>query len=117
MRYIIFFKDEIELATLYNVVDCLLFPSLYEGFGMPVAEALSCGTPVIISNKASLPEVGGGYAIEHDCFDVEGISKSVNQLLTDKSMAQRVYEQAPQWCEQFRAPNISRLLKQAYNQI
>ena len=69
---------------LYNVVDCLLFPSLYEGFGLPPLEAMACGTPVVTSNAASIPEVVGNAAIILPPNNVDGLAEAVKDILEKK---------------------------------
>jgi glycosyltransferase involved in cell wall biosynthesis len=71
-----FVADE-ELATLYRGARCLVYPSLYEGFGIPVAEALACGTPVVTSRGGALEEVAGGAAVLVDPLDVEAIAGGI----------------------------------------
>ena len=73
-----------QLVSLYNAVDCLLYPSLYEGFGLPPLEAMACGIPVVASNAASLPEIIGTGGILKDPFDVEGMAQSLHQLIEDR---------------------------------
>ncbi|HIP90277.1 MAG TPA: glycosyltransferase family 1 protein, partial [Candidatus Nanopusillus sp.] len=63
-----------DLPTLYNAADLFVYPSLYEGFGLPPLEAMACGTPVITSNTSSLPEVVGDAGIMVDPYDVDGLS-------------------------------------------
>lgn len=75
-----------ELPLLYSAADVLLYPSFYEGFGLPILEAMACGTPVITSNTSSLPEVGGDAAVYVDPNDLNDIKKKVERLLKDKSM-------------------------------
>ena len=65
------FVDDDALVELYQKARCLFFPSLYEGFGLPVLEGLACGLPVASSNSSSLPEVGGDLAIYFDPYNVE----------------------------------------------
>lgn len=113
----LFLTDFSELPLLYNFVDCLLFPSLYEGFGMPVAEALACGTPVINSNRASLPEVGGTLALYNDAYDVDGLCQSVLNALGDKKIKQKITQFGPLWCEQFRAPAIAKEYQRLYSSM
>ena len=113
----LYFEDVSELPLLYNVVDCLLFPSLYEGFGMPVAEALACGTPVVMSNQASLPEVGNEFAIQHDCFDIDGMVQSVVKVLNDQEFISRQKQSALKWSEKFHAPSIGKALCNVYDNI
>lgn len=73
-----------RLVELYNSVDCLLFPSWYEGFGWPPLEAMACGTPVVTSNVASLPEIVGDAAPMAAPEDVEMLTEAVLAMLEDK---------------------------------
>ncbi|MDH3638003.1 MAG: glycosyltransferase family 4 protein [Gammaproteobacteria bacterium] len=77
----IYVEQHAQMPLLLNSVDCLLFPSLYEGFGMPVLEALACGTPVVCSDRGSLAEVAGGMARVHDVYDIEGMADSILEIL------------------------------------
>jgi glycosyltransferase involved in cell wall biosynthesis len=72
------------LPVLYNGARLFVYPSIYEGFGLPVLEAMACGTPVITSNVSSLPEVAGDAAILVDPYDVTQIAEAIEQMLTDK---------------------------------
>jgi glycosyltransferase involved in cell wall biosynthesis len=75
--------DRRVLVQVYNAADILLFPSLYEGFGMPVLEAMACGTPVITSNVSSLPGVAGDAAILVEPTDVQAIVEAILRLKSD----------------------------------
>lgn len=75
-----------RLVGLYNSVDCLLFPSWYEGFGWPPLEAMACGTPVVTSNAASLPEVIGDAALTGRPDDIDGLTEAVRILLEDDDL-------------------------------
>lgn len=72
-----------QLVSLYNAVDCLLFPSLYEGFGLPPLEAMACGIPVVASNTASLTEIVGRGGLLTDPFDIEAMAQSIQRLVED----------------------------------
>lgn len=89
---------EEDLVALYNAADLFAFPSLYEGFGVPVLEAMACGAPVITSNTSSLPEVAGEAALLVHPEDVDGLTNSIEKILTDKelrsSLRQKGFEQA-----------------------
>ncbi|MFQ5611542.1 MAG: glycosyltransferase family 4 protein [Anaerolineae bacterium] len=76
-----------ELALLYNAADLFVFPSLYEGFGMPALEAMACGTPVVTSNVTSLPEVVGDAALLADPRSPEAIAGAIVRLLTEPDLA------------------------------
>lgn len=75
-----------DLVLLYNAADVFLFPSLYEGFGMPPLEAMACGTPVVTSNTSSLPEVVGGAAITVDPRDVGALTEAVLAVMNDAGL-------------------------------
>ena len=77
------FVTDDELANLYSGATALLYPSLYEGFGLPPLEAMSCGTPVITSNVSSLPEVGGTAAVMHDPMDTEALRNAMKRFIDD----------------------------------
>lgn len=84
-----FVGDE-DLVALYNAASVFVMPSLYEGFGLPVVEAFSCGTPVICSNKGSLEEVAGNAALLVDPLDVGEIARGVEKVIKDKKLAQEL---------------------------
>ena len=87
-----------DLPALYSLADLFVFPSLYEGFGMPPLEAMACQTPVVTSNTSSLPEVVGDAALLVDPLDVAALTEAMRQVLTDgvlrEGMIQRGVEQA-----------------------
>ena len=78
-------EDGLRLA--YNAADLLLWPSHFEGFGLPIVEAMACGTPVVCSNGGSLPEVAGDAASVHDPNDEEALVTSCLKILDDKEHA------------------------------
>jgi glycosyltransferase involved in cell wall biosynthesis len=75
------------LAILYRLAAVFVFPSLYEGFGLPPLEAMACGTPVVTSNVSSLPEVTGGAAVLVDPYDVESIVDGIARILSSPSLS------------------------------
>ncbi|MBI2862729.1 MAG: glycosyltransferase family 4 protein [Chloroflexi bacterium] len=75
-----------ELPLWYNTADLFVYPSLYEGFGFPPLEAMACGVPVVVSNRASLPEVVGEAGVLVDPEDTEGLAEAMARVLTDKSL-------------------------------
>jgi glycosyltransferase involved in cell wall biosynthesis len=74
------------LPNLYRAADAVVFPSLYEGFGLPVVEAMCCGTPVACSNVSSMPEVAGDAAILFDPANEESITRAIVEITTDPSV-------------------------------
>lgn len=75
-----------DLVNFYNLAKIFIFPSLYEGFGLPPAEAMACGTPVISSDKTSLPEVIGNAGLVCDCTQPNLISTKIHHLLTSPEL-------------------------------
>jgi glycosyltransferase involved in cell wall biosynthesis len=82
--------SEADLEGLYRAAACVVFPSLYEGFGLPVLEAMARGVPVACSSRSSLPEVAGDAALLFDPEDVDAIRSATERLLTDAELAERL---------------------------
>jgi glycosyltransferase involved in cell wall biosynthesis len=77
-----------DLPALYGGTEVFVFPSEYEGFGLPVLEAMACGAPVVCGNRSSLPEVAGDAAVLCDPQDVSAIAQALEQVLTDQPLQQ-----------------------------
>lgn len=73
-----------DIVSLYQASDLFVFPSLYEGFGLPILEAMACGIPVITSNVSSMPEVGGNAVYYVNPCKEEEIAKAIHEVLTDR---------------------------------
>ena len=90
-------QDE-ELPFWYNAAKALVFPSVYEGFGIPIVEAMACGTPVIAARSSSISEAGGEAALYFDPLDAENLVQQLNNILSDESLVDRMqhsgFEQA-----------------------
>lgn len=80
------FVSDSELPSLYKNAKCFVLPSLYEGFGLPVLEAMQNGCPVIISNVSSLPEAGGDAALYVNPEDVDDIASKIDNVLSDSEL-------------------------------
>jgi len=81
------YVPEDDLPALYSASSLFVFPSLYEGFGLPPLEAMACGTPVVTSKVSSLPEVTGDAALLVDPFNIEEIKDSIDLVLSDQKLA------------------------------
>jgi glycosyltransferase involved in cell wall biosynthesis len=81
-----------EMVALYQTADCLVFPSLFEGFGLPVLEAMAAGTPAICSDAGSLPEVAGDAAVFVDPFDSFDLAEAIYTLHTNPAMRKKLIE-------------------------
>jgi glycosyltransferase involved in cell wall biosynthesis len=79
-----------DLHILYSYADLFVFPSLYEGFGMPVLEAMACGVPVITSSTSALPEVAGEAAVLVNPEDVDALSRAIAAVLDDREERERM---------------------------
>ena len=79
------FLTDVDLVALYNLTACLVYPSRYEGFGLPVVEAMACGAPVVCSNSSSLPEVAGDAAVLVPPEDITGLSQAIESFVNDPS--------------------------------
>lgn len=86
------FIEDNQLPSLYSGATALVYPSLYEGFGLPVLEAMACGVPVACSNTSSLPEVAGEAALLFDPTDVDQIYSSMQELLSDDRLRNNLSE-------------------------
>jgi len=95
-----FVPDE-DLILLYNAATLFVYPSLYEGFGLPPLEAMACGTPVITSNVSSLPEVVGNAAITVEPQNVFKLSKAINNVLENKNLQDKMIQEGLKRAEQF----------------
>ena len=91
-------KDKVKLLQAAEV---FVFPSLYEGFGLPVLESLACGTPVVCANTSSLPEVGGDVPVYVDPLEVAAISSGLSQVLNSETEKQRQRQAGPIQAQKF----------------
>lgn len=80
------YVSDLDLPALYNAADLFVYPSIYEGFGIPPLEAMACGTPVVTSNISSLPEVVGEAGIMVNPWDIDDIAKALKQVLNNDEL-------------------------------
>jgi len=102
-----FVSDE-DLPALYALADLFAFPSLYEGFGLPVLEAMACGTPVVCSEASSLPEVAGDAAILMDPLDVCGWAEAMEQALDNEEVRRELVARGLAQARRFRWDRAAR---------
>ena len=106
-----FAADE-DMPALYSAADLFAFPTLYEGFGIPVIEAQRCGTPVVTSNCSALPEVAGDGAVLVDPHDVENICAGMTKVLGDKDYAGELIRRGLENAKRFSWEKSAELLNQ-----
>ena len=95
-----FVADE-DLPALYNLAELFVFPSLYEGFGLPPLEAMACGTPVVTSDRPSLPEVVGEGGLIVEATDSQELARAMEQVLTDENLRREMREKGLKQAEKF----------------
>ncbi len=91
--HLIGFADDADLPTLYSAAQVTAFPSLYEGFGLPIIESMACGTPVVTSNVSSMPEAAGMAALLIDPLSVDELTGALARLLTDDGLRTDLIQQ------------------------
>jgi glycosyltransferase involved in cell wall biosynthesis len=106
-----------QLVYLYNAVDCLLFPSWYEGFGWPPLEAMACGTPVVTSNRSSLPEIVGNAGPVFAPEDVEGMAKAVEKLLFSREYRRAQVDRGIRQAGAFSWPGAAAKVAKVYEEL
>lgn len=107
---------EEDLPVLYRGASVFAFPSLYEGFGLPVAEAMACGVPVVCSNAASLPEVVGEAGLLVDATDADAFAAALERVLTDPALCAQLAEQGRERARLFRWEETARQTVWHYQQ-
>ena len=114
--------SEEELIALYNLATAYVFPSLYEGFGLPVLEAMQCGTPVIASNTSSIPEIAGKSkdgtpnAILFNPEEPEDMAEKIDQVLTDPNLQIKLIEKGLSRAKDFSWEKMTKEILALYNQ-
>jgi glycosyltransferase involved in cell wall biosynthesis len=86
-----FIRDD-DLPAVYSAAALFIFPSLYEGFGLPPLEAMACGTPCIVSNSSSLPEVTGSAAMLFNPTSLDSLEECVVRVLTERDLYESLRE-------------------------
>lgn len=89
------YLDDDGLLALYNLAGCFIFPTVYEGFGLPVLEAMACGTPVLCARTSSIPEVAGEVALMFDPTSEQAIAEALRRFLFEPELADRLARLGP----------------------
>ncbi len=103
-----------DLPALYNLAEIFVFPSFYEGFGLPPLEAMACGTPVITSDRPSLPEVVEDAALMVDALDNTALARAMSQLLTDAELRAELRRRGIEQAKKFKWEDAARRLLDVY---
>jgi glycosyltransferase involved in cell wall biosynthesis len=109
--------EQEDLAALYSLATVFAYPSLWEGFGLPVLEAMACGTPVLTSNVSSLPEVTGDAALLVPPSDVDAIAERLTRLLEDEQLRRELSERGYRRAAQFSWERCARATLAVYGAV
>lgn len=111
------YAEDDDLPALYRAADLFVFPSLYEGFGLPPLEAMACGTPVITSNVSSLPEVVGDAGLTIDPTDIYELANAMSRALQDRALREQMVNSGLARASEFTWLGSARQLREIYKQI
>lgn len=111
------YLPEDTLAVLYRLARVFVFPSLYEGFGLPPLEAMASGTPVVTSNVSSLPEVAGDAAVLVDPYDPSAIADGIIRVISDEALSRTMREKGLRRAQQFSWEASARRVLEIYGQV
>jgi len=111
------FIDEADLPALYSAATFFAYPSLYEGFGLPLLESLACGTPVLTADNSSLPEAGGPGALYVQATEVTSIAEGIIRLATDSALRQTLRDAGLIHANHFTWERSAQQLRQAYERV
>jgi glycosyltransferase involved in cell wall biosynthesis len=111
------YVSEKDMPLFYNSADLFVFPSIYEGFGLPPLEAMACGLPVVTSNTSSLPEVVGDAGIMKDPNDVEGLANAMYEVLTDNGLREDLIKKGLKRAKIFSWEKTAKKISRIYKEI
>lgn len=111
------FVPESDLPSLYSLADAFLYPSLYEGFGLPPLEAMACGTPVLASDAPSLPEVLGRAAQLLSPIDEEAWAAALQRVIEDQGLRAEMVRRGRERAAKFRWESTARRVLEAYHRV
>lgn len=106
-----------KLPALYNCSESLVFPSWYEGFGLPPLEAMACGVPVIASNRTSIPEVVGEAGLLVDPQDIDALAAAMQRVIDDKNLRSKLCHAGPERARQFSWDRAAEATMDVYRQV
>jgi glycosyltransferase involved in cell wall biosynthesis len=116
VRFTGYVPDE-DLVPLYSGSEVLVYPSIYEGFGLPILEAMACGTPVITSRTSSMPEVAGDAALLVDPYSTAEIAETISLVLTNENLKQDLAKRGLKRAAQFTWEQTAQETLSVYRQV
>ena len=110
LLYLEYLADD-DLARMYNLAHAVIYPSLYEGFGLPALEAMASGAPLLTSQSSSLPEVVGAAALTVDPRDLPALTAGLQRIITDRKLREALMQRGLRQARQFRWEESARLIR------
>jgi glycosyltransferase involved in cell wall biosynthesis len=111
------YVEQADLPAVYNLADVFVYPSIYEGFGLPVLEAMACGTPVITTNVSSMPEITGEAGILVPAVDTAALGSALRSILSDPTLQQKISQEGLQRAAAFTWQHTARLTFDVYQRV
>jgi len=111
------YVPESDLPALYSGALCFVYPSYFEGFGLPPLEAMKCGAPVVVGNATSLPEVVGDAGLKVDPFDVSAIARAISELISNSELRRELSIKGQKRAEMFDWRNTAQQTLKVYEQV
>lgn len=111
------YVPESDLPALYSSALCFVYPSYFEGFGLPPLEAMKCGAPVIVGNRTSLPEVVGDAGLTVDPFDVDAIAGAIRKLMNDSTLRATLSQKGQERASAFTWRDTARQTLRIYQEV
>ena len=111
------YVDQADLPRVYNLAEMAVYPSIYEGFGFPVLEAMASGTPVITSSVSSMPEITGDAGVLVPPNDIPALAQAIERLLSDQHERQHLSTLGVQRAAQFTWQRTARETMKIYSRI
>ena len=106
-----------DFPSIYGLAVCATYISRFEGFGIPVLEALNCGTPIITSNISSMPEAGGDAAVYVDPNNIGEINAAINMVLNSPTARESMIKKGYMHAENFREEKVAGNIYDIYNKL
>lgn len=109
--------DFIDLPAIYQMAKIFIYPSIFEGFGIPIIEALNSGTPVITSKDGCFKEAGGDNSLYIEPYNIEEIANTLKTLLSDKNLQNLMIEKGYEFVQKFREDNVAKEIMAVYEEV
>jgi len=106
-----------DLSLFYSGAELLVAPSLYEGFGLPVLEAMACGCPILIGNQGALPEIAGNAGFVVNPYDIHAIKEGIREILNHQDLRQDLKERGLKQAKQYSWEKTARIVLETYNSL